>query len=94
MSEIGQSKFAVPQPGSIRRVENIGPDMPVLGIGEALGLVCGQIERLEQQVGDLHQRMGPILSPPTPEAAAIYATPPTDSEIPAVIVNHAGRLRL
>ena len=93
MSEIGQSKFAVPQPGSIRRVENIGHDMPVLGTGEALGLLAGQLDSLEGHIGDLYQRLGPVLAPPGPEGAQPYCQAPTDSDIPAAIVGYSNRLR-
>ena len=76
------SKFAVPTPGMIRRVENIGHDMPVLGTGEALGLLAGQLDSLEGHIGDLYQRLGPVLAPPGPEGAQPYCQAPTDSDIP------------
>ena len=86
-------KFSGAQPGSIRRIENPGPDLPVLGAGEALGLLIGHLDSLEVHIGDLHQRLGPILSLPGPEAAQPYLSAPTDSEIPAVIVNISSRIR-
>ena len=79
--------------GQIRRVENIGHDMPVLGTGEALGLLAGQLDSLEGHIGDLYQRLGPVLAPPGPEGAQPYCQAPTDSDIPAAIVGYSNRLR-